>query len=107
MADLLWRSILKWKPDHRLASGLPLTNRTRWANDIDKLHRINCVSWDRIEAVIHWLPTSDFWAPNVQSGAKLRKQFDRLESEARKSGHATSHDSAPLTDAQLEAISVK
>ena len=55
-----------------------------WARDIDKLHRIDGRDWQDIEAVITYAktmePTSSgfSWAPNVISGAKLRKQFTTI-----------------------------
>jgi len=55
-----------------------------WAHDIDKLHRIDGRDWQDIEAVITYAktmePTSSgfSWAPNVISGAKLRKQFTTI-----------------------------
>jgi len=83
-AEDLHRAILTSKPDHRLAAGLPDADRTRWATDIDKLNRLDTRSWERIDAVIAYLPRDEFWRDNVQSGTKLRRQFDRLEANQRK-----------------------
>jgi len=83
-ADSLRQAVVTWKADHRLARGFSEATRTAWAVELDRLSRVDGVSWARIDAVIAWLPSSDFWAPNVQSADKLRKQFDRLEAETRK-----------------------
>jgi hypothetical protein len=50
----------------------------QWSADIDKLHRIDGQSWERIREVIDWSQRDDFWHRNILSGSKLRKQFDRL-----------------------------
>jgi predicted phage replisome organizer len=61
-----------------------------WAKDIEKLNRIDGRSWEDIQVVIKWAKTpGNFWFANVQSGAALRKQFDRLFLEARKAGALT------------------
>lgn len=83
VSDLLKDSILSWKPDHRISTLVWDTcpARSAWALDIDRLNRLDKVSWERIERVVRWLPDSGFWTKNIQSGATLRKQFDRLEAE--------------------------
>jgi len=87
MSFRLVDSILKWKGDHKLSRMADAQIR-EWANrqaiHFDHLNRLDDVSWDRMSAVLCWLPTNDFWPPNVQTGAKFRAQFDRLESEMRK-----------------------
>ena len=88
--DLL-KAITTWKPDHRLASN-DRTQDLNWvdkqAPHFDKLERLDKVSWDRIGKVLAWLPTDDFWPPNIQTGAKFRKQFDRLEAQSKKSSRS-------------------
>jgi len=54
---------------------------------IEKLHRIDGVDYQEIEAFIEWLHHSDseraaFWRANILSGEKLRKQFFRVRDEA-------------------------
>lgn len=84
-ADELRTSVLAWKPDHKLASHswIPSATRTSWARDMDRMHKLDQRAWIRIMAVIAWLPSSSFWAPNIQGASKLRKQFDKLEGEMR------------------------
>ena len=50
----------------------------KWADDIDKIHRIDGRSWEDIEKVIRWAKDDKFWRDNIISGAKLRQQFDQL-----------------------------
>jgi len=57
----------------------------KWAEDIEKMKRIDNVTDEQISAMIAWLYYSDekdavFWRGNIQSGDKLRKQFPRLVS---------------------------
>jgi|TARA_Y100000310_G_C20604686_1_gene774895 hypothetical protein len=84
-ARQLLRSILQWKPNHRLASKTKEQMRAwgeKQAKDLELLHRLDEVSWERIEAVISWLPTDDFQAKNCQSGAAIRRKWDTLEAES-------------------------
>ena len=50
-----------------------------WAEDIEKLHRIDKREYIDIERVIRWVKSDgNFWFSNIMSGAKLREQFSRL-----------------------------
>lgn len=50
-----------------------------WADDIEKLHRIDKREYLDIERVIRWVKSDgNFWFSNIMSGAKLREQFSRL-----------------------------
>lgn len=50
-----------------------------WADDIEKLHRIDKREYPDIERVIRWVKTDgNFWFSNIMSGSKLREQFSRL-----------------------------
>jgi len=50
-----------------------------WAEDIEKLHRIDKREYADIERVIRWVKSDgNFWFSNIMSGAKLREQFSRL-----------------------------
>jgi hypothetical protein len=51
----------------------------KWAVDIEKLIRIDKKTPENIRDVILWMKTpGNFWFHNIESGAKLRKQFERL-----------------------------
>lgn len=50
-----------------------------WAEDIEKLHRIDKREYPDIERVIRWVKSDgNFWFSNIMSGSKLREQFSRL-----------------------------
>jgi hypothetical protein len=54
----------------------------RWAVDIEKLIRIDKKAPENIRDVIMWVKTpGNFWFHNIESGAKLRKQFERLSGQ--------------------------
>lgn len=72
-----------WKPDHRLALRWSDAILRGWSEDIEQINRVDGRSWERIDAVIAYLPSS-WWAKNIfhnQAGRALREHFDRLESE--------------------------
>ena len=50
-----------------------------WADDIDKLIRIDGHDPQEIEAVVRWCQTDSFWKANIRSGWKLREKFDQLQ----------------------------
>jgi len=51
----------------------------KWADDIEKLIRIDKKPPDIIRQVIQWVKTpNNFWFQNIESGAKLREKFERL-----------------------------
>jgi hypothetical protein len=77
LASLLLATHRKEYPDY-LASKDKKT-LPRWAEDIDKLIRIDKKAPENIRWVILWVKTpGNFWFHNIESGAKLRKQFERL-----------------------------
>lgn len=79
LAGLLHNKILENKPDRKIPSGW----EKRWAEDIDKMHRLDGRSWGAIKACIIWSQRDDFWHQNILSGANLRKHYDRMADRAR------------------------
>lgn len=85
LTQFLRTRILENKPDRKLGS----TWNLKTAEAIDKLIRIDKREPERVREVIEWCQTdneprgtSEFcWGPNILSGEKLRKQFDRLETD--------------------------
>ena len=49
-----------------------------WADEIRKLRVIDTQTPETIEKIIRWCQNDDFWAKNILSTAKLRKQFPTL-----------------------------
>jgi hypothetical protein len=53
-----------------------------WAQDIEKLIRLDGKSPDVIRQVVLWAKTpGGFWFPNIQSGKKLREKYEVLYSQ--------------------------
>jgi hypothetical protein len=50
----------------------------KWAEDIDKINRIDGRSWDDIEKVMRWCKSDPFWRSNIISGKKFREKFTQL-----------------------------
>jgi hypothetical protein len=65
----------------------PETKLQTWANDVDKLHRIDGRPWEEIGRVMEWCQYNDFWQVNILSGAKFREKYDQLLSKAKQEGY--------------------
>lgn len=68
----------------------------QWFIDLERMHRLDGVPWERIEGAIRYAQADDFWHQNILSPAKLRKHYDRLvlkaQSERRKQhGHTLTY----------------
>ena len=59
-------------------------NLQNWAIEIDRMIRIDKRPADEIELIINWSQNNSFWASNILSTAKLRKQFDQLKIKMQK-----------------------
>ena len=73
LAKLLYELIKKENP-----SWYVKPNWDKWAEDIDKIVRIDGRTFEQIEFMINWVQQDDFWKQNILSPAKLRKQFNNL-----------------------------
>jgi hypothetical protein len=83
LAGLLLDTHRREIPDYLSGKKDPETVR-RWAVDIEKLIRIDKKSPETIRRVILWAKTpGNFWFPNIQSGEKLRKHFERIFGQMR------------------------
>lgn len=82
LAEYLLNQIIKNVNPPTYKQKLP--NLKNWASDIDKLIRIDKQKYQLIKDTINFATTDHFWQNNILSGAKLRKQFDRLVLASRK-----------------------
>lgn len=64
-----------------LIEGKRAASVLRWAEDLDKLNRIDKQSWEHIEEVMDWSQQDEFWKSNILSGGALRKSYDRLSAK--------------------------
>jgi hypothetical protein len=84
LSELLLTSHRKEFPDYLSGnSDNQIKKKTDgWAADIEKLIRIDKKDPEIIRQVILWVKTpNNFWFHNIESGSKLRKQFERLYGE--------------------------
>lgn len=58
-------------------------NLNDFANDIEKLHRIDKQPYELIEAAIAWSQDNGFWKRNIRSGGALRRHFEKICIQAR------------------------
>jgi hypothetical protein len=77
LATLLLKTHREEFPDY--LSGKDKSVIPKWARDIEKLIRLDKKEPETIRRVILWVKTpGNFWFHNIESGGKLRKQFERL-----------------------------
>jgi len=71
---------------HRYGSNSPDITTKNWAPEIEKALRLDGRSEKQLTGLIDFLFTTNhkianFWRPNIQSGKKLREQFDRIKGQ--------------------------
>ncbi len=81
LAELLRSEILRQFPNNATAKKELCAKR--WAVDIDRMIRLDHRTPENVRDAILWAMNDEFWRRNIWSGAKLRKQYDRLDADAR------------------------
>ena len=81
-AKFLFKSIMKNSKPTKFVNNPPDINK--WSLDIEKLNRIDGVSYSKINQMITWCTAHDFWQGNILSGNKLRKNYPQLEIQKKK-----------------------
>ena len=95
LAELLFSEILKQQPKsklHALNNGRRQETIARWADDIEKLKRIDKRPIEDIERVISWVTADSFWKSNILSGAKLREKWDTLVAQMERTAGSDAYD---------------
>ena len=66
----------------------------KWADDIDKLNRLDGISIELTETVIEFIARFDTWKWReiIQSGSGFRKHFDTIEKQMKKNRTQTVND---------------
>ena len=57
-------------------------NKNTWANDVRKMREIDNIDHDEMARVFTWASKDSFWASNILSPSKLRKQWDQLQAKS-------------------------
>jgi len=58
-------------------------NLELWAEEIEKMERIDKIPLERIEKMCAWCQQDSFWQKNVQSASALRKHFAKMYASAK------------------------
>lgn len=84
IASWMFDQLLEINPDHRPPK------LEVWANDIRLLRERDSRTPEQIRWLFAWANNHDFWRANIQSPAKLRKQWDTLVVQAKTEDQKTS-----------------
>lgn len=79
IASLLYKYIKKNNPNSRANK----ESIVSWANDIDKMLRIDKRNEIEVMQIIKFSQEDSFWKTNILSGAKLRKHYDKMWVQAK------------------------
>ncbi len=80
LSGLLYELILERDPKYKNP------DFQKWADDIDKLIRLDKRTAEEIETVLRWSQRDSFWQGNILSTSKLRKQFSALKMKMEQKG---------------------
>ncbi|HUS27571.1 MAG TPA: hypothetical protein VMZ53_03660 [Kofleriaceae bacterium] len=96
LANVLLGQICSNHPSGRAAKMPPKVAEVtalRWAETIDKLHRIDKFSWGEIEGMITWSQRHSFWRTVILGADNLRDKWDQMA--AQRNRGATPRDTQP------------
>lgn len=86
LAYMLWKQIYDDFTQQSIRpTNLLKAKASSWTNHIRLMIESDHRTETEIEGVLTYLAGNDFWRGNIQSAEKLRKQFERLQAEAKKS----------------------
>jgi hypothetical protein len=84
LADVLREWVRRNAPNTRMAKAEGAEREAlveKWADPIDKLHRIDQVSWRDIAQTIDWVGGHHFWGGVILSGDNLRDKWDKIQAQ--------------------------
>lgn len=94
LSGLLAEFVLRNNPDNlELSNGKSAKTILRWADAVDKMHRLDGRAWEKIEACIRWSLNDGFWYKNIASGQTLRDKYDTLSLAAQDKKQKQKRDS--------------
>lgn len=92
IANHLLESICEYDSTHKYNTNQP--SLSGWVKDIDRALRLDGRTEEQMNFIIDYIYRSNgkhssFWAGNIESGAKLRSQFDKikLQIKSERNGH--------------------
>jgi hypothetical protein len=75
-----------------------------WADEIEKLHRIDGRDWGEIESVVTWVKHDSFWASVILSGKKLREKYPTLFTQMKRKPSAPRGNDVPKVLSRSESL---
>ncbi|MGP1459238.1 MAG: hypothetical protein ACTTKL_07995, partial [Treponema sp.] len=79
-----------------------------WAQDIEKLNRIDNRDYAEIERVIRWVKTDgNFWFSNIESGGKLREKYSRLFIQMTQDKKIRSNKSSAIDKSGVDTVDLE
>jgi len=84
ISQYLLDAIIEYDPTHRYANNKPAIKR--WVLDIERAMRLDGRTGEQLKFIIDYVfrtngKHSSFWAGNIESGKKLREQFDKIKNQ--------------------------
>lgn len=73
MVDILVSLIQENNPEWQMRGRME-----KWAEDINKIHRLDKRTYEQIKFMIQWVQNDSFWRQNILSASKLREKFNDL-----------------------------
>ena len=80
--DMIINSCLKTFPNSKVPQSL--TDKQKWAVEIDRMKRIDKRSEEDIVNALDYAITDSFWQTNIRSAKKFREKFETLIVQSRK-----------------------
>ena len=102
LAELFKARIIENNPKAK-----PPSTLTAWAKTIDLMIRIDKRTPAEIREIILWSQRHEFWASNILSAAKLRKQFDTLWMQKKRDDNPSPQDRKEREKADRTAMSAR
>lgn len=91
-AELLLAAVVMNHPNSRLARQPENTHRhtaEKWAESIDKIHRIDGLTWGEIDGMIMWCQKHSFWRTVILGADNLRDKWDKMAAQRTQRGQVT------------------
>lgn len=63
---------------------IKIPDKKKWAQEIDRMIRIDKRDPKKIRAMIDWIHRDSFWSTTILSTKKLREQYDQIELQAKR-----------------------
>ncbi len=82
--DMLIKSVLQQMPGARVPKSLK--DREKWADEIEKMKRLDKRTESDIWEALTYALTDDFWRANIRSTKKFREKFETLFLQSRRKG---------------------